>query len=122
MLTSSGEDPPTATRDAGTRPLPAEQAIGPYGQVGSLVLATARALGGHERDPAVGGGSMLRRLTNGLAAPREERTTLRPAQAGLIDANAIARFTTAQYPHERFPAVVVGSPHGAADVWPDDGG
>jgi hypothetical protein len=113
-LTSSGEDPPAATRAAGTRPVSAEQALGPYGQVGSLVLATARALGAHDRDPAVGGVSMLRRLTNGLAAPREERATLRPVQAGLIDAEAIARFAAAQYPQERFPAVVVGSPHGAA--------
>jgi hypothetical protein len=115
VLTSSGEDPaPAGTRDAAARPLPAEQALGPYGQVGSLVLATARALGGQEREPSVGGVSMLRRLAGGLAAPREERTTLRPAQAGLIDAEAIAHFATGQYPQERFPAVVVGSPHGAA--------
>jgi hypothetical protein len=114
-LTSSGEDPArSGTRDAGARPLPAELALGPYGQVGSLVLATARALSGHERDPSIGGVSMLRRLAGGLAAPREERTTLRPAQTGLIDADAIARFTTGQYPQEQFPAVVVGSPHGAA--------
>ncbi len=117
MLTSSGEDPAPA-RDAATRgatrPLPAEQALGPYGQVGSLVLATARALGAQEREPTGTGGSVLRRLTGGLTAPREERTTLRPAQTGQIDADAIARFTTDQYPQERFPAVVVGSPHGAA--------
>jgi hypothetical protein len=114
-LTSSGEDPATSgIRDAGARPIPAEQALGPYGQVGSLVLATARALGGQEREPSVGGVSMLRRLAGGLAAPREERSTLRPAQTGLIDAEAIARFATGQYPQERFPAVVVGSPHGAA--------
>jgi len=116
VLTSPGEDPaPSGTRDSGARPLPAEQALGPYGQVGSLVLATAQALGGgQERLPSVGGVSMLRRLAGGRAAPREERTTLRPAQTGLIDADAIARFTTSQYPQERFPAVVVGSPHGAA--------
>ena len=117
MLTSSGEDPApardAAARDA-ARPLPAEQALGPYGQVGSLVLATARALGAQEREPASTGSSVLRRLTGGLTAPREERTTLRPAQTGQIDADAIARFTTDQYPQERFPAVVVGSPHGAA--------
>lgn len=110
---SGDEPPPTAAARAGTRPLSAEQALGPYGQVGSLVLATARALTGEER-PVPSGGSMLRRIAAGLAAPREERVALRPSETGLIDADAIAEFTTAQYPSQQFPAVVVGSPHGAA--------
>jgi hypothetical protein len=115
MLTSSGDEPaPTGGgRAAGTRPLPAELALGPYGQVGSLVLATARALGAEDRDRPPGG-SVLRRIAAGLAAPREERAALRPDQAGLVDADAIAEFTTGQYPPRRYPAVVIGSPHGAA--------
>lgn len=115
MVTFSGDEsvPTARARAAGTRPLPAEQALGPYGQVGSLVLATARALSGEER-PTPPGGSMLRRIAAGLAAPREERAALLPTDTGLIDADAIAEFATGQYPRERFPAVVVGSPHGAA--------
>src|SRR5262249_23269776 len=72
------------------RPLPAEQALGPYGQVGSLVLATAQALGGgQERLPSAGGVSMLRRLAGGLAPPRREGPAPRPPPTGPVGAHAL---------------------------------
>ncbi|GAA5183268.1 hypothetical protein GCM10023322_22150 [Rugosimonospora acidiphila] len=114
MVTFSGDEPvPAGARAARTRPLPAEQALGPYGQVGSLVLATARGLGAEDRGQPPGG-SVLRRIAAGLAAPVAERAALHPTETGLIDADAIAEFATGQYPRQQFPAVVIGSPHGAA--------
>ncbi|XBP96621.1 hypothetical protein VK199_06155 [Micromonospora sp. CCTCC AA 2012012] len=85
-----------------------------------LVAATARALRGDDCAD-LGHPTPLSRFTGApepvrraAAARAVGRVALTPAQTAEVDAERVARWIVAQYPHRRWPAVVLGSPHGAA--------
>ncbi|MFC0527469.1 hypothetical protein [Phytohabitans kaempferiae] len=85
-----------------------------------LVTATARAL--HGRDCGdLGRRPMLARYGGVLASGARRAAARTASQAAVplaatsaVDADDVARWIVGQYPRRSYPAVIVGSPHGAA--------
>ncbi|MEU1606332.1 hypothetical protein [Micromonospora matsumotoense] len=85
-----------------------------------LVAAAARALRGVDCAD-LGHPTPLSRFTPApepvrrvAAARAAGRVALTAAQAGDVDGERVARWIVDQYPRERYPALVLGSPHAAA--------
>jgi hypothetical protein len=85
-----------------------------------LVTAAARALHGRDcgdvgRQPMVARyGGVLPSAARRAAARNASQAAIPVAATGGIDADSVARWVVAQYPRRQYPAVVLGSPHGAA--------
>ncbi|MFC4018714.1 hypothetical protein ACFOW4_12290 [Micromonospora sp. GCM10011542] len=85
-----------------------------------LVAATARALRGEDCADLGHSGPVSRfpgapePVRRAAATRAAGRVALTVAQAGEVDAARVARWFADQYPRQRYPGVVLGSPHGAA--------
>lgn len=85
-----------------------------------LVTAAARALHGRDcgdlgRRPMVARyGGVLPSGARRAAARDASRAAIPVAATNCVDAEEVARWVVGQYPRRQYPAVVVGSPHGAA--------
>jgi hypothetical protein len=105
---------------AGGAGLAGDRVVAPGSTGRVLVAMTARALRG--TDCADLGHPVALSRFGGAPEPVRRaavvraagRVALTPEQAGEVDAERVARWITAQYPHRRFPGAVLGSPHGAA--------
>ncbi|KWV31265.1 hypothetical protein [Micromonospora rifamycinica] len=80
-----------------------------------LVAAAARALRGLDCADLGHPGPSSRSTVAAEPARRDAgRVTLTAAQAAGVDGERVARWIVGQYPRQRYPAVVLGSPHAAA--------
>jgi hypothetical protein len=94
--------------------------VSPEGTGSVLLAAAARALRGADcadlgrRPAAARVARMPRRVRRRVAARVAGGTALAPERVGEVDADRVADWVVDHYPARSYPAVVLGSPHGAA--------
>ncbi|GGK09756.1 hypothetical protein GCM10010123_44590 [Pilimelia anulata] len=107
-------------RDPGDGAVAADRVVTADSIGGVLVAVTARALAGQVADDLAEPTAVSR--ARGYAATAEDdalargaaRVALAPDELKRVDADAVAAWLVERYPERAYPAVLIGSPHGAA--------
>ncbi|WP_328346224.1 hypothetical protein [Micromonospora sp. NBC_00421] len=100
--------------------LAGDRVVAPGSTARVLVAAAARALRGldcADLGPATPSSRFIaapEAVRRAAATRAAGRLALTAAQAGAVDGERVARWIVDQYPRQRYPAVVLGSPHAAA--------